>query len=140
MNLTLTYGCSSDGLIGFTDADGMSNLDRRAISGYTFLYNGGAISWGSKQQELVALSTTEAEFVAAVTAGQQIIWLRNLLWEFGYSFPTPSTLHIDNMSAVSVAKNPEHSGCMKHLDPRFFWLREAVSDGAIAVFHVPVTL
>ena len=48
MNLTLTYGRSSDGLIGFTDADGMSNLDRRAISGYAFLYNGGAISWGSK--------------------------------------------------------------------------------------------
>ena len=86
---------------------------------------------------MVTLSTTEAEFVAAVTAGQQIIWLRNLLWEFGYSFPTPSTLHIDNMSAVSVAKNPEHFGRLKHLDLRMYWLRDVCSAGTISPVFCP---
>ena len=60
--------------------------------------------------KVVALSTTEAEYVAATSAGQEILWLRNLLTEFGYKLSSPSTLHIDNRSALSVAKNPEHHG------------------------------
>ena len=87
-------------------------------------------------QKIVTLSTTEAEYVAAVSAGQQIMWLRNLLTEFGYEFKTPSTLHIDNQSAISVAKNPEHHGRMKHLDLRFYWLRDVVNEQYIAVKHI----
>ena len=55
------------------------------------------------------------------------MWLRNLLTEFGYEFKAPSTLHINNQSAISVAKNPEHHGRMKHLDLRFYWLRDVVN-------------
>ena len=76
----------------------------------------GAISWSSRLQSLVALSTTEAEFIAAVSCGQEMLWLRNLLTEFGYQFNGASTLFIDNQSAISVANNPEHHGRMKHLD------------------------
>ena len=66
------------------------------------------------------LSTTEAEFVAAVSAGQEMLWLQNLLTEFGYDVSSASKLRIDNLSALSVAKNPEHHGHMKHLDLRFY--------------------
>ena len=144
VDLVPTFGpdpSSTELFTTYSDADHGGNPDNgKSTTGWVVKVGTGPIAWSSKLQGLVTLSTTEAEFVAAVTAGQQIIWLRNLLWEFGYSFPTPSTLHIDNMSAVSVAKNPEHHGRMKHLDLRFFWLREAVSDGAIAVSHVPTTL
>ena len=96
----------------------------------------GAISWSSRLQGIVALSTTEAEYVAATSAGQEILWLRNLFNELGYKLDSPSTLHIDN-SALSVAKNPEHHGCMKHLDLRFYWLRDEVEKGKINMVHLP---
>ena len=70
----------------------------------------GAVSWSSSLQSLVALSTTEAEFVAAVSAGQEMLWLWNLLTEFGYDVSSASKLRIDNLFALSVVKNSEHHG------------------------------
>jgi len=80
------------------------------------------VSWSSKLQSLVALSTTEAEFVAAVEAGKEMVWMRHLLGELGYKVKQPSVFRIDNQSALTVAKNPEHHGHMKHLDMYYFWL------------------
>ena len=85
---------------------------------------------------MVQSSTTEADLVAAVSAGQEILWLRNLLSEFGYEHSSASKLRIDNLSALSVAKNPEHHGRMKHLDLRFYWLRDEVAKGRIEVVHL----
>jgi hypothetical protein len=98
---------------------------------------GGAIGWGSKLQSIVALSTTEAEFVSAVEAGKEIIWMHNILSEFGYLLIQPSTLHIDNQSAISVSKNSEHHGHMKHLDLHYYWLRDAVNTKCIAPSYIP---
>ena len=90
------------------------------------------VDWSSKLQTLTTLSSTEAEFIAAVEAGKEIAWMRNLLTEMGYSVTNQSsTLHIDNCSAISVAKNPEHFGRLKHLDLRFHWLRDACQSGMI---------
>ena len=69
---------------------------------------------------------TEAKFIAAVEAGKEMVWMRNLLAELGHPVNVPSVFRIDNQSALSVAKNPEHHGRMKHLDMRFFWLQDAV--------------
>jgi hypothetical protein len=78
------------------------------------------------------LSTTEAEFVSAVEGGKEIAWMRNFLQELGYTVQGPFVLNMDNQSAISVCKNPEHHGRMKHLDLRFYWLRDAVDEGLIA--------
>ena len=121
----------------FTDADHAGNPDNgRSTGGYIVKMGTGAISWCSKLQTIVALSTTEAEFVAAVSAGQEILWLRNLFTELGYTVPTSSPLWTDNQSALSVAKNPEHHGRMKHLDLRFYWLRNEVEKGTISIHHL----
>ena len=111
----------------------------RSTGGYTTIMAGGAIGWSSKLQGIVALSTTEAEFIAAVDAGKEIAWMRNILREFGYGLDQPSTLHIDNQSAISVSKNPEHHGRMKHLDLRFYWLRDAVNDKVIRPSFIPTS-
>src|SRR5277367_4897666 len=103
-------------------------------------YGGGAISWSSKLQPFVSLSTTEAEYIAACEAGKEILWLRNLLTEFGYKVDSPSILKIDNQSALTVSKNPEHHGRMKHLDLRYFWLRETVELGKINPEYIPLLL
>jgi len=97
----------------------------------------GAVSWSSKLQSLVALSTTEAEHIAAVEAGKEILWMRQLMGELGYDTSGPSVLRMDNQSAIAVSKNPEHHGKMKHLSLRLFWLRDAVQDGLIAPTFVP---
>jgi hypothetical protein len=121
----------------YSDADHGGNPDNgRSTGGFVVLMAGGAISWSSRLQGIVTLSTTEAEFISAVSAGQEILWLRNLFTELGYSFTHSSTLHIDNESALSVAKDPEHHGRMKHLDLRFYWLRDEVARGRISVVHL----
>jgi hypothetical protein len=98
---------------------------------------GAAVSWRSKLQPIVTLSTTEAEYVAAVEAGKKIKWMRGVLKEFGMPCKAASSLLIDNQSAISVAKNPDHHGRMKHLDLRFYWLRDEVETGSIAPSYVP---
>jgi hypothetical protein len=129
---------SPDLFTTFCDADHGGCADTgHSTSGWVVKMGTGAISWMSKLQSIVALSTTEAEYVAACSAGQEILWLRHLFAEFGYALSSPSTLHMDNRSALSVARNPEHHGRMKHLDLRFYWLRDCVNDGQMAVEYLP---
>jgi hypothetical protein len=135
--LAFSPSSSTELFTTYTDADHGGNSDNiRSTSGHIVKMGTGAISWSSRLQGIVALSTTEAEYVAATSAGQEILWLRNLFTELGYKFTSPSTLHIDNQSALSVAKNPEHHGRMKHLDLRFYWLRNEVEKGSIHMVHL----
>ena len=80
-DLWLSYGESRRALVGYADADGSMTEDRRAITGYAFLIDGGAVSWSSKKQEIVSLSTTESKYVAATHGMKEALWLRNLLVE-----------------------------------------------------------
>lgn len=111
----------------YTDADHGGEPDGgKSTDGYLVRMGGGAVSWRSKLQPVVTLSTTEAEYVAAVEAGKEIKWMRSILAEFGYPCSSASTLLIDSQSALQVAKNPDHHGRMKHLDLRYYWLRDEV--------------
>src|SRR6266540_4409061 len=78
-DMKLVYGDRKTNLEGFVNADGASQDHRRAISGYVFMVDGGAMSWSSKKQELVTLSTTEAEYVAAKHEAKEAVWLRQLI-------------------------------------------------------------
>ena len=121
----------------YSDADHAGEKPQmRSTGGYLVKMGSGAVDWSSKLQPMVALSTTEAEYIAACEAGKEILWMRHLFGELGYSLPSSSTLFIDNLSAVSVAKNPEHHGRMKHLDLRYHWLKETVESGLISPVHL----
>ncbi|KAF7367080.1 Integrase catalytic domain-containing protein [Mycena sanguinolenta] len=131
-----TMGEQGEFFTTYSDADHGGNPDNgRSTSGFVIMMGGGAISWSSRLQSFVTLSTTEAEYVSAVSAGQEIIWLQNLLEELGYRRDGGATLLIDNQSAISVAKNPDHHGRVKHLDLRFYWLRDVVAEKRILVEH-----
>ena len=141
VDMKLTYSPSpsrsDEPFVSYTDADHGGDSDTaRSTSGYLLCIGTGAVSWSSKLQSIVALSTTEAEFVAAVEAGKEMVWMRHLLGELGYKVKQPSVFRIDNQSALTVAKNPEHHGRMKHLDMRYFWLRRAVSKGILTPVYV----
>jgi hypothetical protein len=94
-------------------------------------------NWSSKLQSWVTLSTTEAEYVATVDAGKEAVWMRNLLSELGYKFDSPSVLHMDNNSAIAVAKNTERFSCVKQIDLRLYWLKEAVEEGVVKPQYCP---
>jgi Reverse transcriptase (RNA-dependent DNA polymerase) len=90
--LWLTYGDSSGELEGYSDADGSMHEDRKAISGYAFLLDGGAILWSSKKQEIIALLMMEAEYVATTHAAKEALWLRSLIGEIFGEFSGLMTL------------------------------------------------
>ena len=119
LDLKLTYGPSDDKelFVTYSDADYAGDDDTmRSTGAYVLKMGTGAVDWSSKLQTVVAQSTTEAEYVAAVQAGRDIAWMRNLLLELGYDLSnSPSTLFMDNNSAIAVAKNPEHHGRLKHI-------------------------
>jgi hypothetical protein len=122
----------------YSNADLAGNVDTgRSTTGYVVKMGTGAVSWSSKLQSIVALSTTEAEFVAAVSAGQESIWMSQFLAELGYDTSSTAPLLMDNQSAIQAARNPEHHGRMKHLDLRYFWLRDEVVKGHLAPHYIP---
>jgi hypothetical protein len=142
VDLKLAYGpdpsIGNDQFISYCDADHGGNKDNgKSTSGYMIKLGSGVVCWSSKLQPIVTLSTTEAEYVAGVAAGKEICWVQNLLGELGYTAPAPSKLYTDNQSALSVAKNPEHHGRMKHLDLCFYWLRDKVQSNTLQPLYLP---
>ena len=82
----------------------------RSTGAYIVKIGTGVVSWMSKHQSIVALSTTEAKYMAASEAGKEIVWMHKMLQELGFPMTAPSVLYIDNQSAIQVAKHPEHHG------------------------------
>ena len=101
----LTYGTTDNGFEGFTDADGSSQEHRNAISGYVFLMNGGAISWSSKKQSLVTLSTAESEYVTATYTAKEALWLCHIIGEVFQVLKQPITLYSDSQLAIALTKD-----------------------------------
>ena len=136
-NWKLVYGINSSGLEGYTDADGASQEHRHAISGYAFLIDGGAVSWSSKKQEIVTLSTAEAEYVAATHAAKEAIWLRRLIGEVFHSLPNRTTLYSDSQSAIALTRDGSYHARTKHIDIRYHFIHFVVQDGTIKLVYCP---
>ena len=119
-------------LYGWCDADWGGNIDnRKSTIGYVFTLAGGAISWYSKIQTCVSLSTTEAEYIAAATAAVEGIWLQRLIQELGIYETKPFTLYNDNQSCISLAKNRKQSGKTKHIDVKYHFIRDIIEEGQL---------
>lgn len=140
---TLSFGLiySSKGgnniLTGFSDSDLAGHLDdRKSTGGMVFYLNESLIAWVSQKQKCVALSSCEAEFMAATAAACQSIWLRNVLSQVMEECIGPVTLYIDNKSAIDLSKNPVFHGRSKHIDIRYHFIRECVERGDIVIRHI----
>ncbi|KAL7278123.1 hypothetical protein ACG7TL_008094 [Trametes sanguinea] len=137
-NHVLTLGLTSEPLVGFTDADWASQAHRHSISGYVFMYSGSVISWSSRKQPIVALSTTEAEYIAASNASREALWLHRLLAELTTRLDGPTTLYCDNQSAREVIRNVDvFHARTKHIDIRYHFIRELVADKTIVLDYCP---
>ncbi|KAE8181210.1 hypothetical protein CF328_g8911 [Tilletia controversa] len=138
LDAKLTFD-GSDGLriTAYVDADWAGDkADRKSTSGFAILMAGGAVSWGSKKQTSVALSTTEAEYVAAGVAGREAVALTALLRDLGKNIEGIEIL-CDNQAAINVSKNPVLHSRTKHIDIAHHWIRDAVSAGQLRFTYIP---
>jgi len=140
INYGLIYPRHSGGkadLIGYKGSDMVCDIDgRRCTSGMLFFLGGCAITYQSMKQRIVALSTCEAEHVAAAAACCQAMWLRRLLWEVIGEEPRALVLRVDNKSAIELAKNPVLHDQSKHIDIPFHYIRECIAGGKVILGHV----
>ena len=121
-------------LVGYTDSDLAGSVDdNKSTSGYVFYLGSGAIAWCSKKQPIVALLTTEAEYITASFAGCHLLWLCGILEKLNHVQTGPTTLFCDNSSTISVSKDPVLHGRTKHIRLRYHFLRELVNEGIVHV-------
>ena len=127
-------------IVGFSDADWAGNAnDRKSTSGYLFMVSGAPVSWKSKKQTCVALSTAEAEYVALTAATQEITWLRQLLKDLHNEQVKPTVIHEDNQSAICIAQNTQYHGKTKHIDIKYHFVREKLSDKTVELRYCPTS-
>lgn len=110
-------------------------MDRKSTSGLLFQMGRSIVTWGSKKQEIIALSITEAEYVAATAAACQVVWTRRILQDCSIVITESTRLWIDNQSAISVAKNPALHGRTKHIDVRFHFIRSLVAEKVVSLHY-----
>ena len=95
------------------------------------------ITWGSKKQTSISLSSTESEYVAMADAAQEVTWLQNLLEDLGYRQQGPTKLYGDNNGALAIAKNPQYHKRTKHFDTRNHYIRQKVKESEIEIEYCP---
>jgi hypothetical protein len=135
LGLTLGPGSTEGPELGpvFSDSDWAGDKqDRKSRTGFVIKVAGGVVDWGSHKQSVVALSSSEAEYVAAATVTREVIWLRGLLKEIGMEQNVPTELFVDNQTAISIVNSPtKQSDRTKHIDVRHHFVRDAVADNII---------
>ena len=127
MHYGLVYGRGggAEEITGFTDSDMAGDMDDcKSTSGMALYVNKCLVAWNSQKQITVALSSCEAEFMAATAAACHVLWLRSLLAEIIGAEPKPVKMFVDNKSAIALMKNPVFHGRSKHVDIRFHFIRE----------------
>ncbi|KAM1668042.1 hypothetical protein ACFX2K_047430 [Malus domestica] len=109
--------------------------DRKSTSGYMFNLSSSAVSWSSKKQPIVTLSTIEAEFIATASTACQAMWLRRILEQLNHGLCKSTVIHCDNTSAIKLSKNPVMHGRSKHIDVRFHFLRNLIKDEVVELLQ-----
>ena len=129
---------------GYSDADWAGDLaDRKSTSGYVFMLQGAPVSWGSKKQSSVSLSTSEAEYIALSLAIQEGKWIHRLLCEImtaaNEDEPELKILE-DNQSCIKMTKNPVNHGRAKHIDIKYHHIRDEVKRGEVKLEYCETTV
>jgi hypothetical protein len=129
--------CALPMLVGYSDSDLAGDPDeRKSTSGQIFFINGGPVTWQSSKQKVVALSSCEAEYIAAAAATCQGVWLARLLAEVLGDEITAPLLKVDNQSTISLIKNPVHHDRSKHIDVKYHYIRECAEKKLIEMMFV----
>jgi hypothetical protein len=139
LDLQLTFRGELKDLAGYSDSDwGGDPATYRSTAGFVFNIGSGAISWSSKRQPTIALSTCEAEYQAQTQAAKEAVWLRSLLQELNPVEPTPyaTIIYCDNQGAIALAKDPKFHPRTKHIAIQHHWVREKIADQVVDLEYV----
>lgn len=124
--ICLCFGRGEPMLDGYTDSDMAGDVDsRKSVSGFMMTFAGGAVSWQSKLQKCVALSTTEAEYIAITEGCKEALWIKKFLEELGMQ-QEKCTIYCDSQSAIHLSKNSTFHSKSKHIDVRYHWIRDVL--------------
>ena len=130
-------GDSNKGLIAFTDSDWASDkISRRSQTGFFFMIAGAAFAWQSRAQKTVALSSTEAKYMALSDCSRQAVWIKSLLSELGINV-LPIHINGDNQGSIFIGSNPVQEKRSKHIDIRYHYIRQCLEDKKISLYFVP---
>lgn len=136
--LKLRFCTDNDNVLcGYVDSDwGGDITDRKSTTGFLFKIFNCPVLWASKKQQSVSISSTESEYIALSIAVGEACWLRKLLIDFNIDIKCPVTIYEDNQSAISIANNPENSRRLKHLDIKFFFIKEKIEQGLVNISYI----
>ena len=124
-------------LVGYADADGSMAEDQCAISGYAFIVDGGMVSWSTKCQEIVSLSTTKSEYIATTHAAKEALWLCSLIIQVFGPLTHATTLFLDNQSAIALTKDHQYHPHTKHINTQFHFIHWVIEDSKIHLIFCP---
>jgi len=134
--MPLCYDGTNVRLHGYVDYDFVGDVDsRKSTTGYVFTLGSKAVSWVSRLQKIVALFTTEAEYVVATKSCKELICLKDFMKELGKEQVTPS-LHSDSQSAIDLANNPVYNDRNKHIDLWYHVIRILLNDGVLSLVKI----
>ena len=128
-------------LEGYTDADWVGyKEDRRSTFGSVFSLDSGAISWSSKKQSTVTLSSTEVEYRGMTIAACEAVWLKRILKDLGVPLMDPIHIFYDNMSNIYLAHNPVFHARTKQIEVHYHFIRKRAQAGEINLQHISTNL
>ena len=140
-NYGLYFDCSKGqnfNLYGYSDADWAGDIStRKSKSGYIFKLGGTAISWKSKRQSMVALLSTETEYVALRHTAQEFFWLRRLLASMNLVQTQPTKVNEDNQGSIALSRNPKRNPRTIRIDIKFHYVREVVEKQEMDLVYCP---
>ena len=142
VNGTINQGITFNGNLGmklelWSDANWGGEEGRESVSGFIGTLAGGAVTYSSKKQATVALSSTESEYMALLHALKEQIWLLRFLREIGHNIDDQNLIYCDNQSAIALAHNPQHHARTKHVDIQYHFVRNCVEDGTTRLEYCP---
>jgi hypothetical protein len=142
VNATVNYGiCFSKEtnlvLTGYSDADWAGNADdRKSTSGGCFYVGTNVVAWMSRKQDSISLSIAEAKYIASGSCCTQLLWMKKLLCDYGFTQDT-MVIHCDNTSAINISKNPIQHSRTKHIDIQHHFIRDLVESREVALMFIP---
>jgi hypothetical protein len=135
--LWLTFGGKTQKFAeAFCDADWGTQKHRHLISGYSYHIGHGAVSWSSKKQQVIALSTVESEYITQAHAVKEALWLRTFIAELRGESAQLLTINCDNQGAITMSKDNKFHTQMKHIDIQYYFICKVIKDRKVSVIYV----
>ncbi|KAI0991188.1 hypothetical protein K3495_g16999 [Podosphaera aphanis] len=142
LNLGILYGGKnkSDQYSAWTDATWGTESDRKSFQGYVIIWYGGAVSWAANRQKSTALSSMEAEILAASEGAKEMAWMEKVSSDLGVEWKNPPLIHIDNTAAIDLCKTTKFHSKAKHIEIRYFFIRnDMILKNRLVAEHTPGT-